>query len=137
MEQEIYFGRTERGNNNFIQPKDRFFKNPAIALYIKRIIGLECFDKMNKETRKYLISNFSKELEEWKRLKFGSSNKAQEHWVKRRGFKNRTDYEKWRLKRDGFNSLMEYFEYCAKNAGFKNYSERRRYWKKKQKGDEN
>ena len=46
MEQEIYFGRTERGNNNFIQPKDRFFKNPAIALYIKRIIGLECFDKM-------------------------------------------------------------------------------------------
>jgi len=133
MEQEIYFGQTEK-NNGFTIPTQRYFKNPAIAIYIKRIIGLEVFDKMQKETRKYLLSNFSKELEEWKRIKFGSSNKAQDFWVKRRGFKNRTDYEKWRLKRDGFNSLMEYFEYCAKKAGFKNYSERRKYWKNKRGG---
>lgn len=90
------------------KPKEPYFKNPAIAFFVKSLIGYSVFKNMSKETQEFLINQAFQEIKKWKVDTFGSERNYQEWWAKKRGFKTYREYTKRRIKNSGFKDEAEY-----------------------------
>lgn len=99
--------------------KAPYYKNPAIAFYIKNIIGFENWKELRDETRDFLLrEDVWKQLKLWKIQNFGSEIAYKNYWARKKGFKN----------------AKEYHLFCIKERGFKDGAEYQRFLYRKRKG---